>query len=47
MDPVLVEVTRGGRVESSHRGAAIVMDAKGGAVERAIEVALAAAEKFA
>jgi L-asparaginase II len=32
MDPVLVEVTRGARVESAHRGAAIVMDAKGGVV---------------
>ena len=32
MDPVLVEVTRGGRVESSHRGAAIVLDAAGGIV---------------
>jgi L-asparaginase II len=32
MDPVLVEVTRGGRVESSHRGAAIVLDAAGGTV---------------
>jgi len=32
MDPVLVEVTRGARVESAHRGAAIVVDAKGGVV---------------
>ncbi len=32
MDPVLVEVTRGNRVESSHRGAAIVLDAAGGTV---------------
>ncbi len=31
-DPVLVEVTRGGRVESSHRGAAVVVDADGGTV---------------
>ena len=40
MDPVLVEVTRGGRVESSHRGAAIVMDAKGGVVFTAGDVDL-------
>ncbi len=32
MDPVLVEVTRGARVESAHRGAAIVVDAKGAVV---------------
>ncbi len=30
MDPVLVEITRGARVESVHRGAAIVLDAVGG-----------------
>ena len=29
-DPVLVEVTRGGRVESAHRGAVAVLDADGG-----------------
>ena len=29
MDPVLVEVTRGGRIESQHRGAVAVMDADG------------------
>lgn len=38
MDPVLVEVTRGARVESAHRGAAIVMDAKGGVVFAAGDV---------
>ena len=32
MDPVLVEVTRGGRVESVHRGAVAVIDANGGVV---------------
>ena len=32
MNPVLVEVTRGGRVESAHHGAAIVVDAKGAVV---------------
>jgi len=31
-DPVLVEVTRGGAVESEHRGSAVVMDADGRAV---------------
>lgn len=31
-DPVLVEVLRGGLVESAHRGAAIVVDADGGVV---------------
>lgn len=31
-NPVLVEVTRGGAVESSHRGAAVVMDPAGGVV---------------
>lgn len=31
-DPVLVEVLRGGMVESAHRGAAIVADAAGGVV---------------
>jgi L-asparaginase II len=41
-NPVLIEVTRGGRVESRHRGAAIVVDAKGrralalGGVEEAV-----------
>jgi L-asparaginase II len=34
-DPVLVEVTRGGRVESCHRGAIAILDA-GGAVHTAI-----------
>ena len=29
-NPVLVEVTRGGRVESRHRGAAVVIDSDGG-----------------
>lgn len=38
MDPVLVEVTRGALVESSHRGAAIVVDAKGGVVFAAGDV---------
>ena len=32
MNPVLVEVTRGGRVESAHRGAFAVIDAAGGIV---------------
>ena len=32
MEPVLVEVTRGDRVESSHIGSAVVVDAKGGIV---------------
>ncbi len=32
MDPVLVEATRGAHVESRHNGAAIVLDADGGAV---------------
>jgi L-asparaginase II len=32
MDPVLVELTRGGRVESRHNGAAVVLDADGGTV---------------
>ncbi len=32
MDPVLVEVMRGGRVESVHRGAVAVLDADGGVV---------------
>ena len=32
MNPILVEVTRGGRVESTHRGAVAVCDAKGGVV---------------
>ena len=31
-NPLTVEVTRGGMVESRHRGAAVVMDAKGNAV---------------
>ena len=38
MDPVLVEVTRGGRVESAHRAAAIVVDASGGVVFTAGDV---------
>jgi L-asparaginase II len=38
MDPVLVEVTRGGRVESVHRGAAIVVDPAGGVVFAAGDV---------
>lgn len=38
MDPVLVEVTRGARVESAHRGAAIVVDARGGVVFSAGDV---------
>jgi L-asparaginase II len=38
MDPVLVEVTRGALVESAHRGAAIVVDAKGGVVFAAGDV---------
>src|SRR5262249_8020127 len=29
MNPILVEVTRGGRVESAHRGAIAICDAKG------------------
>ena len=41
MDPVLVEITRGGRVESAHRGAAIVVDAKGGVLFAAGDVDLA------
>ena len=41
MDPVLVEVTRGGRVESAHRGAAIVVDAQGGVLFAAGDVDLA------
>jgi L-asparaginase II len=42
MDPVLVEVTRGGRMESLHRGAVAVLDADGavvfsvGDIERAV-----------
>jgi L-asparaginase II len=31
-NPVLVEVTRGGRVESRHRGAAVIADAEGASV---------------
>lgn len=38
MDPVLVEVTRAARVESAHRGAAIVVDAAGGVVFAAGDV---------
>lgn len=38
MDPVLVEVTRGARVESAHRGAAVVLDAKGATVFAAGDV---------
>lgn len=41
MDPVLVEVTRGGRVESKHSGAAVVMDADGGTVFAAGDIAQA------
>ena len=41
MDPVLVEVTRGARVESAHRGAAIVVDAKGGVLFSAGDADLA------
>ena len=41
MDPVLVEVTRGARVESAHRGAAIVVDATGKVVFEAGAVDLA------
>ncbi len=41
MDPVLVEVTRGARVESAHRGAAIVVDAAGGVMFSAGDVDLA------
>jgi L-asparaginase II len=37
-DPVLVEVTRGGRVESRHRGAVAVCDARGGLVISAGDV---------
>lgn len=40
MDPVLVEITRGALVESAHRGAAIVVDAKGGVVFEAGNVDL-------
>ncbi len=32
MDPVLVDITRGGRVESAHRGAAAICDASGAVV---------------
>jgi len=35
MDPILVEVTRGDRVESAHRGAATVIDASGSVVFQA------------
>ncbi|MEM9104994.1 MAG: asparaginase, partial [Pseudomonadota bacterium] len=28
-NPVMVEITRGGRVESTHRGAAVVVDSDG------------------
>jgi L-asparaginase II len=38
MDPILVEVTRGAQVESAHRGAAVVLDAKGGTVFAAGDV---------
>jgi L-asparaginase II len=41
MDPVLVEVTRGARVESSHVGAAVVVDAAGGVVFAAGDIAAA------
>jgi L-asparaginase II len=40
MDPVLVEVTRGGRVESAHRGAAVVIDADGAVVFAAGDIDL-------
>ncbi|MCW3474222.1 asparaginase [Limobrevibacterium gyesilva] len=38
MDPVLVEVTRGARVESSHRGAAVVVDPAGGVAFQAGDI---------
>ena len=38
MDPVLVEVTRGARVESRHSGAVVVLDARGGMVFAAGDV---------
>ena len=38
-NPLTVEVTRGGMVESRHRGAAVVMDAKGNAVHAWGEIA--------
>lgn len=38
MDPVLVEVTRGARVESRHSGAVVVLDAHGGMVFAAGDV---------
>jgi L-asparaginase II len=41
MDPNLVEVTRGGRVESVHRGAVAVVDADGGVVVAIGDVAAA------
>jgi L-asparaginase II len=38
MDPILVEVTRGGRVESHHHGAAVVIDDAGGVVFQAGDI---------
>lgn len=38
-DPVLVEVTRGGRVESVHRGALAVVDADGSVIARLGDIA--------
>ncbi|HET9019768.1 MAG TPA: asparaginase [Acetobacteraceae bacterium] len=38
MNPVLVEVTRGGRVESAHRGAAVVADGQGRVVFQAGDI---------
>ncbi|MDA8253630.1 MAG: asparaginase [Rhodospirillales bacterium] len=38
MNPVLVEVSRGGRVESAHRGAFVVADAAGGVVLQAGDI---------
>lgn len=38
MDPILVEVSRGNRVESAHRGVAVVLDAKGGTLFAAGDV---------
>jgi L-asparaginase II len=37
-DPVLVEVTRGGRVESAHRGAFAIVDADGGVAASAGDI---------
>ena len=38
MDPILVEVTRGARVESAHRGAAVVIDPTGSVVFQAGDI---------